>query len=125
MAATIIRIVADGDDGTLSVNGRHVADLDLSGLTESGGVTRGGVNTSPATASKGKSTRFDGLHHSHTHTLTRESEVAGGLSACALLGNARPRSDAGVRGGDRPWTESQFDASIIDRTEGRRRAAPV
>ena len=34
-----IRVLADGDSGTLSVNGHHVADLDLSGLTEPGGVS--------------------------------------------------------------------------------------
>ena len=65
--SNFIRIVADGDEGTLSVNGHHVADLDLSGLTESGGVsalaeyfTGDGV--------EGKSTRFEDFI---IRTLTR------------------------------------------------------
>ena len=53
-----IRIVADGDDGTLSVNGRHVADLDLSGLTEPGSVSAVGAYYT-GDGIEGKSTRLE------------------------------------------------------------------
>ena len=62
-----IRVVADGADGTLSVNGRHVADLDLSGLTESGSVSAlGSYFTGDGV--EGKSTRFEDFT---IRTLTR------------------------------------------------------
>ena len=56
--SNLVRVVADGGGGTLSVNGHHVADLDLSGLTEAGGVSAvAGYFTGDGL--KGKSTRFE------------------------------------------------------------------
>ena len=65
--SNFIRIVADGDEGTLSVNGHHVADLDLSGLTEPGGVGAVGAYFT-GHAIEGKSTRFEDFT---IRTLTR------------------------------------------------------
>ena len=65
--SNFIRIVADGDDGTLSVNGRHVADLDLSGLTESGAVSAVGAYFI-GHGVEGKATRFEDFT---IRTLTR------------------------------------------------------
>ena len=65
--SNFIRVVADGDDGTLSVNGHHVADLDLSGLTESGSVSALGAYFI-GHGIEGKSTRFTDFT---IRTLTR------------------------------------------------------
>ncbi len=56
--SNFIRIVADGDEGTLSVNGHHVADLDLGGLTEPGSVSAAGSYFT-GDGVEGESTRFE------------------------------------------------------------------
>ena len=65
--SNFIRIVADVADGTLSVNGHHVADLDLGGLTEPGGVSVVGAYFT-GHGIEGKSTRFTDFT---IRTLTR------------------------------------------------------
>ena len=56
--SNFIRVLADGDAGALSLNGHHIADLDLSGLTEPGGVSALGQYFT-GHAIEGKSTRFE------------------------------------------------------------------
>ncbi len=65
--SNFIRILADGNEGTLSVNGHHVADLDLSGITESGAVSAVGAYFT-GHGIEGKSTRFEDFT---IRTLTR------------------------------------------------------
>ena len=65
--SNFIRVVADGEDGTLSVNGHHVADLDLSGFTEPGAVSAVGAYFT-GHGIEGKSTRFEDFT---IRTLTR------------------------------------------------------
>ena len=63
-----MRLVADGEEGKLYINGHHIADLQLQGLMDEGYVYAVG-SYFKGTASTGYSNALRGLHHMAANTL--------------------------------------------------------